>query len=309
MTQYVSMKMEFGTDEYFDVFDSAVGKENVPERIGKPTLFVFAPNGEVVFAGSNGTSGIKIDDDFKQTLIQGISKTGRIARPPLELPEAKEFFKQLRKLMAEKKTLEAGEFLSQAYQEHTPQTGLYSESQLGKLSELTELELLPPSMGEKIDKQAMRLLSKAKKMVSDEIKSAKKGDKSADQAAVEIEKINQAFSGFSGTQTIFAQTWNRLEQQSGESGLQARAKQQIADAPQSEPAAAVPVESEVAETEAKVEPRTWNSSSGKFSVVATLIGVDGDQVRLKTEKKEIKVPLKKLSDADQEYLNSIIDEL
>ena len=302
MTQYVSMKMEFGTDEFFNVFDSAVGKENVPKQIGKPTLFVFAPTGEVVFAGSNGKFGIKVNDDFNQTLIQGIVKTGRIVRPSLELPEANEFFKRLRRLMTEKKNLQAGKLLSEAYQEHTPQSGAYSESELGKLSELTELELLPPSLGEKIDKQAMRLMTIAKKVVANEIKFAKQGKKSAVEAAVEIEKFHQAFSGFSGTQAFFAQRWEELEQQSGESALQARAKQAIADAPLSETAEAS--ESQPAQTSSEVQPRTWKSSNGKFSVEATLIGVDGDQVRLKTKEKEIKVPLEMLSEADRQYLNS-----
>lgn len=302
MTQYVSMKMEFGTDEYFDVFDSAVGKENVPKQIGKPTLFVFAPTGEVVFAGSNGKSGIRVNDDFNQTLIQGIVKTGRIVRPPLELPEADDFFKRLRRLVTDKKDLQAGKLLSQAYQEHTPQSGPYSESELSKLSELTELELMPPSLGKKIDQQAMRLMTKAKKVVANEIKFARQGKKSAVEAAVEIEKIHQAYSGFSGTQSFFGQRWKELEQQSGESELQARAKQALADATQSE--TTEESESETAKTNSKVEPRTWKSSNGKFTVVATLIGVDGDQVRLKTKEKEIKVPLEMLSEADQEYLKS-----
>ena len=138
----------------------------------------------------------------------------------------------------------------------------------------------------------------AKKSVANEIKFAKQGKKSAVQAAVEIEKFHQAFSGFSGTEAYFAQRWEELEQQSGENALQAQAKQEIANALQSE--TAEPSESPTAE----VQPRTWKSNNGKFSVEATLIGVDGDQVRLKTKEKEIKVPLQMLSEADQQYLKS-----
>jgi len=221
------MKMEFGTDEYFNVYDTAAGgRENVPKRIGKPTLFVFAPDGSVVFAGCNGTSGIKIDDDFKKTLIDGSVKTGRIARPSVEVPDAVEFNKRLRKL-ASKKTLEAAAVLSKAYSTHTPQTGPFSEAKLKELSELTGVALAPPSLGVKIDKQAMKLFVKAQKMVATEIKSAKRKKKPADQAAVVIEKIQQAFAGFSGSKTFFDERWKELEQESGVANLQTTAKQLI----------------------------------------------------------------------------------
>ena len=229
LTQYVSMKMEFGTDEYFNVYDTAAGgKENVPKRIGKPTLFVFTPNGSVVFAGCNGTSGIKIDDDFKKTLINGIVKTGRIVRPAVEIPDANEFNKRLRKLVTSKKTLEAAAAVSEVYSTHTPQTGLFSEAKLNELSELTGVALTPPSLGTKIDKQATKLFAKVQKMVATEIKSVKRKKKSADQAAVEVERTQQAFAGFSGSKAFFEEKWKELEKESGVADLQAKAKQLIA---------------------------------------------------------------------------------
>ncbi len=229
LTQYVSMKMEFGTDEYFNVYDTAAGgKENVPKRIGKPTLFVFAPNGDVVFAGCNGTSGIKIDDDFKKTLINGIVKTGQITRPTVEVPDANELNKKLRKLVTSKKTLEAAAELSEVYSTHTPQTGPFSEAKLTELSELTGVALKPPSLGTKIDKQAMKLFTKAQKTIATEIKSVKRKKKSADQAAVEVERTQQAFAGFSGSKAFFEEKWKELEKESGVADLQAKAKQVIA---------------------------------------------------------------------------------
>ena len=229
LTQYVSMKMEFGTDEYFNVYDTAAGgKENVPKRIGKPTLFVFAPNGDVVFAGCNGTSGIKIDDDFKKTLINGIVKTGQITRPAVEVPDANELNKKLRKLVSSKKTLEAAAELSEVYSTHTPQTGPFSEAKLTELSELTGVALQPPSLGTKIDKQAVKLFTKAQKTIATEIKSVKRKKKSADQAAVEVERTQQAFAGFSGSKAFFEEKWKELEKESGVADLQAKAKQVIA---------------------------------------------------------------------------------
>jgi hypothetical protein len=223
------MKMEFGTDEYFNVYDTAAGgKENVPKRIGKPTLFVFAPNGDVVFAGCNGTSGIKIDDDFKKTLINGIVKTGQITRPAVEVPDANELNKKLRKLVSSKKTLEAAAELSEVYSTHTPQTGPFSEAKLTELSELTGVALQPPSLGTKIDKQAVKLFTKAQKTIATEIKSVKRKKKSADQAAVEVERTQQAFAGFSGSKAFFEEKWKELEKESGVADLQAKAKQVIA---------------------------------------------------------------------------------
>jgi hypothetical protein len=49
--------------------------------------------------------------------------------------------------------------------------------------------------------------------------------------------------------------------------------------------------------------RTWQSSDGKFSVEATLVEVLGDQATLRrADRKVIRVPLSRLSDADQEYV-------
>jgi hypothetical protein len=302
--------MEFGTDEFYDVFDSAAGgKENVPSRIGKPTLFVFAPTGEVVFAGCNGTSGIKVDDDFKKFLVQGIATTGRIARPSVELTNADEVNKQLRTLLTSKKPLEAAIVLSNVYRTHTPKTGSASEIELNKLSALTGIELTPPSLGSKIDKHAMKLLDRARKMVAAELKSVKRSKKTADQAALVIEKINEAFSGFSGLQTFFEETWKKLEQDSGTNGLQAKAKMMMAESPLPAPATSEIEydESETGETQAKEEPRTWRSSNGKFSVVGILLGVDQGKVRLRTKAKEIEVPLNSLSEEDREYVKSRSD--
>ena len=75
----------------------------------------------------------------------------------------------------------------------------------------------------------------------------------------------------------------------------------IAELPSSELESAT---SATVEKESAEQPRTWKSSNGKFSVVATLLGVDQGKVRLKTDNKEIAVPLNSLSEEDQEYLKS-----
>lgn len=61
------------------------------------------------------------------------------------------------------------------------------------------------------------------------------------------------------------------------------------------------------EKAANRKPRTWTERSGKFSVEATLLRVDDDQVvlRRKSDEKEVKVPLDKLSDADRKYVAEI----
>ena len=52
--------------------------------------------------------------------------------------------------------------------------------------------------------------------------------KSADQAAVEVERTQQAFAGFSGSKAFFEEKWKELEKESGVADLQAKAKQLIA---------------------------------------------------------------------------------
>lgn len=51
-------------------------------------------------------------------------------------------------------------------------------------------------------------------------------------------------------------------------------------------------------------PRTWSDASGSFRVVATLVERTGTDVRLKkSDGTEITVPLAKLSEADQKWLD------
>lgn len=53
--------------------------------------------------------------------------------------------------------------------------------------------------------------------------------------------------------------------------------------------------------------RTWTDITGKFKVVATFGGVDGDKVVLKKPAgNEIRVPLAKLCDADRDYANELL---
>lgn len=56
---------------------------------------------------------------------------------------------------------------------------------------------------------------------------------------------------------------------------------------------------------AVLKERTWKSSDGQYSISATLIKVDGDNVHLKkTDGKTIVVPISKLSSSDVEYIKS-----
>jgi len=56
---------------------------------------------------------------------------------------------------------------------------------------------------------------------------------------------------------------------------------------------------------AKPELRTWKDSTGSFSIQATFVRVNGDQVVLQgIDKKEISLPLAKLSAADQQYVKA-----
>ena len=60
-----------------------------------------------------------------------------------------------------------------------------------------------------------------------------------------------------------------------------------------------------AQDAAKPELRTWKDSTGQFSIEATFVRVTGDQVVLqRTDKKEISLPLAKLSVADQQYVKA-----
>lgn len=56
-------------------------------------------------------------------------------------------------------------------------------------------------------------------------------------------------------------------------------------------------------TATTVHARTWKDKSGKFSIVATLVGVkDGIVTLKKVDGKEISLAVEKLSDADRAYL-------
>ena len=56
---------------------------------------------------------------------------------------------------------------------------------------------------------------------------------------------------------------------------------------------------------AKPELRTWKDSTGQFSIQATFVRVNGDQVVLQgIDKKKISLPLAKLSTADQQYVKA-----
>ena len=56
---------------------------------------------------------------------------------------------------------------------------------------------------------------------------------------------------------------------------------------------------------ASAEVRTWNDSTGKFSVSAELVEVQGDTALLRrADGKELKVPLEKLCDADRAFLKA-----
>ncbi len=58
---------------------------------------------------------------------------------------------------------------------------------------------------------------------------------------------------------------------------------------------------------AAAKPRTWTASNGKFSVEAKLVKVDEGKLVLKrADGQEISVPLDKLSEADQKYVDNLL---
>ncbi len=63
------------------------------------------------------------------------------------------------------------------------------------------------------------------------------------------------------------------------------------------------------ERAAQEKPRTWSDASGKFRVDATLLRVaDGKAVLKRADGKEVSVPIKRLSEADQKYLAEFTGE-
>jgi hypothetical protein len=58
------------------------------------------------------------------------------------------------------------------------------------------------------------------------------------------------------------------------------------------------------------EPRIWTDSSGKFKTRAEFVSLEGELVTLRQPStgKEIQVPLVRLSDADQEYVDDLLRE-
>lgn len=57
---------------------------------------------------------------------------------------------------------------------------------------------------------------------------------------------------------------------------------------------------------ARAEMRTWSDASGKFNVEAEFVAIDGEKVILRNaDGKEIKVPLDKLSEEDQQAANEL----
>lgn len=60
---------------------------------------------------------------------------------------------------------------------------------------------------------------------------------------------------------------------------------------------------------AEAEQRTWRDQTGKFSLEAEFVEIDGEQVKLRTDKgKEVMVPLEKLSQDDQDFLADYLDQ-
>ena len=60
-----------------------------------------------------------------------------------------------------------------------------------------------------------------------------------------------------------------------------------------------------AQNAAKPELRTWKDATGQFSIEAVFVRVTGDQVVLqRTDKKELSIPLAKLSPADRQYVKT-----
>src|SRR5687768_5434091 len=58
-------------------------------------------------------------------------------------------------------------------------------------------------------------------------------------------------------------------------------------------------------TIASAEERTWSDKSGKFSVMAEFVRIDGDRAVLRrSDGKEIKVPIEKLSEDDQAVIKA-----
>ena len=54
------------------------------------------------------------------------------------------------------------------------------------------------------------------------------------------------------------------------------------------------------------EARVWTDSTGKFKVDAVLVSSDGSEVTLrKSDNRTVKIPINKLSQADQDYLDQL----
>lgn len=61
-----------------------------------------------------------------------------------------------------------------------------------------------------------------------------------------------------------------------------------------------------AQNAAKPAPRTWKDATGQFSIEATFVRVsDGQVVLQRADKKQISVPLAKLSEADRQYVKQL----
>ncbi|QDU58904.1 SHD1 domain-containing protein [Aeoliella mucimassa] len=75
--------------------------------------------------------------------------------------------------------------------------------------------------------------------------------------------------------------------------------------PAMRPAAPPSAQSPFDLAESTAESRTWKDQSGRFSIEASYGGMNGDKVVLqKVDGSTIEVPLDKLSDADQDFVNS-----
>lgn len=79
----------------------------------------------------------------------------------------------------------------------------------------------------------------------------------------------------------------------------------LVEEPASAPAAASG-DNPFAPAEEVAKLRTWKDSTGKFSIQATFVSLDGDALKIKREDgREVTVPLSRLSQADQDYAKRI----
>ena len=322
LTQYVSIEIPFGGQEFATLFGDIVKKDSsIPRSIGAPSLFLFTADGETVYAGPNRQSGVAIDDELKRLLVSGLEENGGLQRPNSpgkgQLTRMRSDVRKAQSLAKRGQPLAAAEVLGA----HLSNTD--SGERLRSLVELTGLPLSRSKAEEEVEALARKLGAVGQGRIKATL--ALVADDKVTIGAVKLAELERAFGSFRSLEPELAAAWQSVKEKAGSPQIVEQARtidearrfenqRDVAKAvdvyrrvttkfPDTEAARLSQQRLQQLESGRSNSVRTWKSRDGNYAVKATLLSFDGTTAKLKTaDGRTIDVPAANLSDADQAFL-------